>query len=68
MEATIELGAFSVSLSVKDMTESRNFYEKLGFEPVDGDETEWLILRNGQTTIGLFHGLFEGNILTFNPG
>jgi lactoylglutathione lyase len=50
------------------MGASRQFYEKLGFEMAGGDESSWLILRNGETTIGLFHGLFEGNILTFNPG
>ena len=65
----MELGAFSVSLSVKDLTASREFYEKLGFRPVGGDPNEnWQILRNGNVTIGLFHGMFEGNILTFNPG
>lgn len=64
----MDLGAFSVSLSVKDMAESRSFYESLGFSEIGGDGSEWLILRNGETTIGLFHGLFEGNILTFNPG
>lgn len=65
----MELGAFSVSLSVSDMDESRDFYQKLGFEAVGGDEESWLILRSpDSTTIGLFHGMFEGNILTFNPG
>ena len=65
----MELGAFSVSLSVKDLAASREFYEKLGFQPVGGDPNEnWQILRNGNVTIGLFHGMFEGNILTFNPG
>jgi catechol 2,3-dioxygenase-like lactoylglutathione lyase family enzyme len=65
----MELGAFSVSLSVKDLAASREFYEKLGFSPVGGDPDEdWQILRNGDVTIGLFHGMFEGNILTFNPG
>ena len=65
----MELGAFSVSLSVKDLAASREFYEKLGFRPVGGDPNEnWQILRNGNVTIGLFHGMFEGNILTFNPG
>jgi lactoylglutathione lyase len=65
----MELGAFSVSLSVKDLAASREFYEKLGFQPVGGDPDEnWQILRNGNVTIGLFHGMFEGNILTFNPG
>ena len=65
----MELGAFSVSLSVKDLSTSREFYEKLGFSPVGGDpDQNWQILRNGNVTIGLFHGMFEGNILTFNPG
>lgn len=65
----MELGAFSVSLSVKDIESSRAFYEKLGFEAFMGDTDEnWLILRNGDTVIGLFQGMFEGNMLTFNPG
>jgi catechol 2,3-dioxygenase-like lactoylglutathione lyase family enzyme len=63
------LGAFSISLAVKDLTASRDFYAKLGFEPVGGKlEQNWLILRNGITTIGLFQGMFERNMLTFNPG
>ena len=66
---TMELGAFSVSLAVKDLTASRAFYEKLGFEPIHGDASQnWLILQNGTTTIGLFQGMFENNIMTFNPG
>ena len=65
----MELGAFSVSLAVKDLGASRSFYEKLGFEVVGGDPSQnWLILRNGDHTIGLFQGMFEQNILTFNPG
>jgi catechol 2,3-dioxygenase-like lactoylglutathione lyase family enzyme len=65
----MELGAFSVSLAVKDLEASRSFYEKLGFEVVMGDASEnWLILRNGDHTIGLFRGMFDRNILTFNPG
>jgi catechol 2,3-dioxygenase-like lactoylglutathione lyase family enzyme len=65
----MELGAFSVSLAVSDLDASRAFYESLGFEVVMGDASEkWLILRNGGTTIGLFQGMFERNILTFNPG
>ena len=65
----MNLGAFSFSLSVKDLAASREFYEKLGFRPVGGNPDEnWQILRNGDVTIGLFHGMFEGNILTFNPG
>ncbi|MEM1056766.1 MAG: VOC family protein [Bacteroidota bacterium] len=63
------LGAFSVSLSVSDLAASRAFYETLGFEVADGDEAaHFLILRNGEQVIGLFHGMFEGNLLTFNPG
>lgn len=63
------LGAFSVSLSVKDLAASRTFYEQLGFTVVGGDARgNWLILRSGTTTIGLFHGMFQGNLLTFNPG
>ena len=65
----MELGAFSVSLAVKDLTASRDFYEKFGFEVVGGDASQnWQILRNGDHTIGLFQGMFEQNILTFNPG
>ena len=63
------LGAFSVSLAVKDLQASRAFYEKLGFGVVGGYATQnWLILRNGSVTIGLFQGMFERNALTFNPG
>ena len=65
----MELGAFSVSLAVKDLAASRAFYETLGFEAFHGEATQgWLILRNGAATIGLFQGMFERNILTFNPG
>lgn len=65
----MELGAFSVSLAVQDIEASRTFYEKLGFRVFMGDGSEnWLILKNGDVTIGLFQGLFERNILTFNPG
>lgn len=65
----MELGAFSVSLSVKDIETSRAFYEKLGFTTMGGDAAaNWLILRNGDCVIGIFQGMFEGNILTFNPG
>lgn len=67
--APMQLGAFSVSLAVKDLAVSRDFYAKLGFEPFAGDaEQGWLMLRNGDTVIGLFQGMFESNILTFNPG
>ena len=65
----MELGAFSISLAVKDITASRAFYEKLGFKVFMGDISQnWLILKNGEHTIGLFQGMFERNILTFNPG
>ena len=65
----MELGAFSVSLAVKDLEASRSFYENFGFEVVGGDPSQnWQILRNGGHTIGLFQGMFEQNILTFNPG
>jgi lactoylglutathione lyase len=66
----MKLGAFSVSLSVKDIHASRVFYEKLGFTTVGGDAAQnWLILRSPDAvTIGLFQGMFEGNLLTFNPG
>ncbi|MBK8241351.1 MAG: VOC family protein [Deltaproteobacteria bacterium] len=63
------LGAFSISLAVKDLAASRDFYRKLGFEPVGGNPSQnWLVLRNGSATIGLFCGMFERNLLTFNPG
>ncbi len=65
----MELGAFSISLTVKSIEASRQFYEKLGFEVFGGDPAQnWLILKNMGTTIGLFQGMFEKNILTFNPG
>ncbi len=65
----MELGAFSVSLSVRDIHASRAFYETLGFSAMGGDVAEhWVILSNGAAVIGLFQGMFEGNILTFNPG
>lgn len=65
----MQLGAFSVSLAVKDIAASRAFYEKLGFEAFGGDpEQNWLMLRNGSHVIGLFQGMFENNVLTFNPG
>jgi lactoylglutathione lyase len=63
------LGAFSVSLAVKDIQASRAFYEKLDFEVVMGDAAQnWLILRNGNVTLGLFQGMYDRNLLTFNPG
>lgn len=64
----MELGAFSVSLTVKDLGASRAFYEKLGFRQTGGDGEHYLIMLNGTTVIGLFHGMFDRNILTFNPG
>ena len=65
----MDLGAFSISLSVKDIEASRDFYQKLGFEAIGGNtDDNWLILRNGDHVIGLFQGMFEKNILTFNPG
>lgn len=69
LPGSIELGAFSISLNVKDLDASRVFYEALGFELAGGDpEQNYLILKNGESTIGLFYGMFEGQILTFNPG
>ena len=63
------LGAFSISLNVKDIGASKAFYGKLGFEPFGGNEDQgWLMLRNGDTVIGLFGGFLEANTLTFNPG
>jgi len=65
----MKLGAFSVSLAVKDLQASKAFYEKLGFRQFAGDEKmNYLIMQNGETNIGLFQGMFENNILTFNPG
>lgn len=65
----MQLGAFSISLAVQDIEASRAFYAKLGFEEVGGDAGQnWLILRNGTTTLGLFQGMFDKNVLTFNPG
>ena len=65
----MELGAFSISLAVKDIAASRAFYEKFGFRAFAGDASKhWLILKNGPHAIGLFQGMFETNILTFNPG
>jgi catechol 2,3-dioxygenase-like lactoylglutathione lyase family enzyme len=65
----MQLGAFSVSLAVKNIEASKAFYEKLGFESLGGDISQkWLILKNGPHVIGLFEGMFEKNMLTFNPG
>ncbi len=63
------LGAFSISLAVKDLAASKQFYEKLGFKVFGGDASQkWLILKNGDHVIGLFQGMFDKNMLTFNPG
>ena len=65
----MELGAFSISLAVKDLEASRQFYEKLGFTRFAGDPSQnWLVVRSGDHVIGLFQGMFEKNMLTFNPG
>ena len=65
----MNLGAFSISLTVKDLQASRAFYEKFGFSVFAGDAAQhWLIMKNGDHVIGLFQGMFEKNILTFNPG
>jgi len=65
----MKLGAFSISLAVKDIAASRAFYEKLGFRSFGGDIAQnWIILKNGDHIVGLFQGMFEKNILTFNPG
>jgi lactoylglutathione lyase len=65
----VNLGAFSVSLAVRDIEASRSFYEKFGFNAVMGDVSQkWLIMKNGGHVIGLFQGMFEKNMLTFNPG
>jgi len=65
----MDLGTFSISLAVKDIGASKEFYEKLGFEVFGGDASQnWLIMKNGDHAIGLFQGMFEKNTLTFNPG
>ena len=65
----MKLGAFSISLAVKDIAASQAFYEKLGFTPFGGNAAHnWLIMKNGEHVIGLFQGMFERNTLTFNPG
>ncbi len=65
----MELGTFSISLAVKDIQASKDFYEKFGFRAFGGDISQnWLILKNGEHVIGLFQGMFEKNMLTFNPG
>lgn len=65
----VQLGNFSVSLTVKDIQASKAFYEKLDFKVVNGNiDQKWIVLQNGTTTVGLFQGMFERNMLTFNPG
>jgi len=65
----MKLGAFSISLSVKDLAASRAFYQTLGFDDFGGlADQNWLIMKNGDTVIGLFQGMFDGNMMTFNPG
>lgn len=65
----MKIGAFSVSLNVKDIVVSKEFYEKLGFTVLQGDiDQKWLIMKNDNSCIGLFQGMFDNNILTFNPG
>ena len=66
----MKLGAFSISLTVKDLKASKDFYEKLGFSTLHGCDMEekYLIMKNGNATIGLFQGMFDSNIITFNPG
>lgn len=64
----MQLGAFSISLAVKDLAASRAFYEKFGFTAFGGDGERWQIMKNGTHLIGLFQGMFDRNILTFNPG
>lgn len=64
----MQLGAFSISLAVANLQASRTFYETFGFTAFGGDGTHWLIMKNGPHLIGLFQGMFEKNILTFNPG
>ncbi|TGB01090.1 VOC family protein [Halobacillus salinus] len=65
----MELGAFSISLSVKDIHRSKDFYEKLGFEATGGNvDQNWVVMKNGDKVIGLFQDMFEKNVLTFNPG
>jgi predicted lactoylglutathione lyase len=69
MEPTLKTGAFSMSLAVKDLNASKEFYENLGFHVFGGDlKSNYLIMKNGNALIGLFQGMFTGNIITFNPG
>ena len=64
----MKLGAFSISLTVKDLKKSKEFYEKIGFSQFGGDGNHYLIMKNGNALIGLFEGMFDKNIITFNPG
>lgn len=69
MNKNMQLGNFSISLNIKDLTVSKEFYEKLGFVVFAGEEEQgWLVMKNGDTNIGLFQGMFDKNIMTFNPG
>ncbi|MDR6968164.1 catechol 2,3-dioxygenase-like lactoylglutathione lyase family enzyme [Flavobacterium arsenatis] len=69
MNTNTKLGAFSISLAVKDIKKSKTFYENLGFSDLGGDiNQKWLIMKNRNAIIGLFEGMFENNIITFNPG
>lgn len=69
MNTNMKLGAFSISLAVKDIKKSKEFYENLGFSDLGSDiNQKWLIMKNGNAIIGLFEGMFENNIITFNPG
>ncbi|MGB7448410.1 MAG: VOC family protein [Ornithinimicrobium sp.] len=63
----MELGTFSISLAVNDLAASHRFYETIGFSTIDGDGKSWVLVANGAAKIGLFHGLLESNIITFNP-
>lgn len=63
----MELGSFSISLTVTDIAASLRFYETLGFDKIDGDDESWAMLKNGDALIGLFHGMFDQNMITFNP-
>lgn len=65
----MKLGVFSVSLAVNDIEKSKDFYEKIGFTQIGGEQSQgWIILKNGDHTIGLFQGMFDSNLMTFNPG
>lgn len=69
LPGSVELGALSISLNVANLAASQRFYEALGFEATGGDaDADYLIMKNGESTLGLFHGMFDRNIVTFNPG